>query len=210
MNPADASAADVKRQAKRLGAWLHPDRNPLPPASEAFQQLQRGAEALADSLADAGDFAGGSAGHKRARSSAGSDARASAGDADVDDAGVDPEGGGFPWWGRWDPPSAAADAYRGLRAQQMLDPGGAAQAEQDQAADAARLRALAAGALAAEVRRRQDALLAPAPVEGAAPPSLPALRAALLRARSELSGRAQRARGAGSEGGAAGGGGFLP
>lgn len=227
-----ASAADVRRQFRRLSALVHPDKCRLEGAHEAFQRLQAASEALQRAVEE-----GGAAERpgKRARTAGGASGSRGegseweeGGEEEAEDSWV-PDGGGFPWWSEWDVPAQQGQQEAGgavqraqqeqgvgqqaavraadLGAEQQQQAGGgdgAAQTEEQQ--DEERLLAMSLDALRAEVRRRQAGLLEPQlDAQGRRIP-LPQLHAALRRARTVL---ADRVAADAEQRAAASGGGFL-
>jgi hypothetical protein len=236
LEPSTASAADVRRQYRRLATLLHPDKSQLPGAEAAFKQLQAAADRLASCVAEAEDGGpqGASTGRpsKRPKTSTGRGA-AGGGAADAGTGWDESEddawfrgGGGFPWWEEWDAPVAAAAA--GPQGQEGLSEAGkqeqpksgarasppdgeqpagpASQAAQGQEDEQARLSSMSLEELRAEVRRRQEALLDHQLDEQGRPVPLSQLQAALKQARSVL---AEKAAAVAAEQAVAADGGFV-
>ncbi|KAL4428067.1 hypothetical protein ABPG75_002156 [Micractinium tetrahymenae] len=121
------SAADIRRQFKRLAALVHPDKCAWAGAGEAFASLRAAADSLLEAAAQAeGEQAGrGSTSNKRKRTSSGGGRATAAGSDSLDGSdeedGWEPDGGGFPWWEEWDDsapqPEAAAAAAAAAAAQ---------------------------------------------------------------------------------------------
>ena len=207
----------MRRQWRRLSALVHPDKCRVEGASAAFQRLQAAAEALVQA-AEEGSSPAQRPG-KRARTGSGGQGAGGLsegeGEEEADDSWV-PDGGGFPWWGEWDAPTArqAGGGGAGQAEQDKAEAAGGEEQRQagDEAAltaeqqDQERLQAMDLGALRAEVRQRQAALLEPQlDAEGRRVP-MQQLLAALRRARTVL---ADRVAAAAEQRAAAGGGGFL-
>jgi hypothetical protein len=164
LNPSSATAAEVKRAAKRLGAAAHPDRaGDVAGASAAFVALGRSAEVLLAEIARRGFNCEDDSGAGRAGSAEG--ARFAGGGG----------GAGFSWWSRWDEAELAA-----------AEAGPGDGADEPAARDLAELRALPTAALSATTAARQAAVTAALDAPGG---GVAAARAALLRARGALSAR---------------------
>ena len=215
------SAADVRRQFRRLSALVHPDKCHLEGAHQAFQRLQAAAEALQRAVEDGGSDAAERPG-KRARTAGGAGGGSEWDEGEEEEDSWVPDGGGFPWWSEWDAPavqqaagSAVQHAQQGQDdvqrageqgAEQQQAGAGAAGAQTEVQQDEQRLHAMDLDALRAEVRRRQASLLEPQlDAEGRRIP-LPQLQAALRRARALLADRTALAV---EQHDAASGGGFL-
>lgn len=217
LDPAHASAADVRRQYRRLAALVHPDKCRLEAAAGAFQQLQAALQRLLRSLSAAqpgGGEHGGARPSKRPRTGSeaqhesdsswqpGSEAECAEVEGEEDE-GWFRDGGGFPWWQRWDTnqsgPEAAGDCKDCLGAEtreraQSQQAAAAQQTEQQQQQEAeeerTRLLGMSLDELRSEVRQRQASLFDPQAVDsqGRRVP-MAQLQAALKRARSVLAGR---------------------
>lgn len=222
-----ASAADIRRQYKRLAALVHPDKCGSPGAADAFKSLRAAADCLLHTVqAEASGAGTGARSSKRARTEGGNEVRCWAAGSGVEEEGWEaegweaeeeaeewlPDGGGFPWWEQWDSrvPSehnrqqAAAGEAAGQPTAASREAGvtGAAQQKAQ-----AQLEQLGLDELRAEVRRRQAAILAPPLDKSGQRVPLHRLQADLRQARSLLSERtaAEAAAAAASSGG-----GFLP
>lgn len=211
-----ASAADVRRQYRRLAPLVHPDKNPAAASPEAFKRLRAAADALLEAVG------GGSRRQaKRARTAgggsdvAGEEAGGLSSGEEEEQEDWAPDGAGFPWWEEWDMPASRGAAAAAAPADPARSSGGAGQQtqqaaggnQQQQATEEAALAQLSLDELRAEVRRRQAGLLEPqVDGEGRRIP-LPQLQAALRAARSLL---AERTAAAAAQAALDSGGGFLP